>query len=539
MVPCNDQIDRTLKVLEATPNWATLCDLWPDIDIETAAAILDAGGAISTDILQPMDSLADQVGCRLENGRVKTPEPFAAAYRTFAEGGWIGLDLPEEQGGSGLPLTLHAAAAPLFDRGCPAFNMAAGASRSGAILLNQAASPELAKEWVKNLISGEWSATICMSEPDAGSDVGRIRTRATKMGNSWRISGQKIWISFGDHDMVSRIGHCMLARTSDAAGTRGLSLFLVPSTTNSGDPNGIEVLRLEEKMGLHGSPTCALSFENAEGILLGEENRGLAQLFTMMELMRLQTGCQGLGIASRACDIAEQYAEERKQGGDPKQPPVALITHPDVRRQLRNMRADTELLRVAVIELATTLDIAERTEDEALRAENKAFAAWMLPLIKTFGAETGFNVANAGIQVLGGAGYTSEWPLEQMVRDARVFSIYEGTTGMQAIDFLTRRLLRDRTGFDVFLKRCRDEAGQNPVANDLFERLEQLAAYLSDNADNRDMLFIADAWMRAGWLAVSVWLGLRLLDIDPVSAKQIFAQVSERFAVFEAEVRTL
>lgn len=537
MASCNDQIDRTLKVIEATPNWRTLCDLSPDVDIETAAAILDAAGAISTDILQPMDSLADQVGCRLENGRVKTPEPFAAAYRTFAEGGWIGLDIPEEQGGSGLPLSLHAAAAPLFDRGCPAFNMAVGASRSGAILINQAASPELAAEWVENLISGEWATTICMSEPDAGSDVGRIRTRATKTGNSWRISGQKIWISFGDHDMASRIGHCMLARTSDAAGTRGLSLFLVPSTTDSGDPNGIEVLRLEEKMGLHGSPTCALSFDNAEGILLGEENRGLANLFTMMELMRLQTGCQGLGIANRACDIAEQYAEERKQGGDPKQPAVALISHPDVQRQLRKMRADTELLRVAVIELATTLDVANNTDDEGLEAKNRAFAAWMLPLIKTFGAETGFNVANAGIQVLGGAGYTREWPMEQLVRDARVFSIYEGTTGMQAIDFLTRRLLRDRTGFDVFLQRCRAECEPDKRAHILFDRLEHLAAFLSENTEQRDLLYVADAWMRAGWIAVSAWLGLRLKTVDPESYGQIFAQITERFAVFEAEIR--
>ncbi|SDY60810.1 acyl-CoA dehydrogenase family protein [Citreimonas salinaria] len=526
-----DQLDRTLAMLAATPGWHRLRELRPDLDDEIAAAVLDGARRLADEVLAPLDDAADREGCRIEAGRVKVPAAYHAAWRAFAEGGWIGLDTDPRFDGAGLPLILQAAATQLFDRACPAFNMGTGATRSAAVLLAERASPEIAQDWVPALVAGERAATICISEAGAGSDVGRIRTRARLEDGRWRISGQKIWISFGDHDLTTRIGHCLLARTSDAPGTRGLSLFLVPNAVGDGRRNGVSVQRIEEKMGLHGSPTCVLDFDEAEGDLIGEEGRGLSQLFTMIELMRLQVGCQGLGIASRACDVAARYADERLQGGDPSAPPVPLAAHPDVRRQLSAMRGRTELLRAAVLELAARLDLARAGEGDAA-----ALASWMLPLVKTFGAETGFDVANAGIQVLGGAGYTKEWPLERALRDARVMAIYEGTTGMQGIDFLERRLVRDRDGFDAFLVTAR--AAQPQVgararaAGDVLDRLERLADRLSACPDAQSRLAAADAWLRAGWLGIAAWLWPRIGD----DAAPVLLALPSRLAVLEAEI---
>ncbi|WP_193081585.1 acyl-CoA dehydrogenase family protein [Pseudooceanicola spongiae] len=520
----DDQQRRTLAALRATPGWAQVCAARDDVDDEVAEAILQAAGALTDAVLAPLNPVADREGCRIKAGRVRVPEAYHAAFRAVAEGGWMGLDLPEALGGSGLPITLHAAAGQIFDTGCPALNMATGASRAAAVLLAERAPEALAALWVPDLIAGKRSATICISEPGAGSDVGRITTKAVQGGDGlWRVSGQKIWISFGDHDLTPVIGHCLLARTGEGAGTRGLSLFLVPSVREDGADNGVTALRLEEKMGLHGSPTCAMEFAGSEAVLLGEAGRGLVQLFTMIELMRLQTGCQGLGAASRACDIAESYAEERLQGGAPDAPPVPIAVHADVRRQLGAMRGATEVLRVAVLEIACAMDKARiGGGDEA------ALVGYLLPLIKAFGAEIGFNVVNAGIQVLGGAGYTADWPLEQSLRDTRVLAIYEGTTGMQGIDFLERQLIRNRAGFDAFLARA-----EGPV----IARFAALAETLLGCTDSEKRLAAADDWLRAGWLALTCWLAPRVAGYDRTAHDHAMAQLAERFAVHEAAVR--
>ncbi len=483
------------------------------VDREVAAAVLDAAVRLADGVLAPLDEAGDRIGCRLEGGRVLCPPEYAEGWAAVAAGGWIGLDLPEALGGSGLPLVMQAAAQQVLDRGGIGFNMGWQASRAAAHLLAQRA-PDLALEWVPALIAGDRAATICISEPGAGSDVGRIRSRAVFDGR-WRITGTKCWISYGDHDVVPLIGHCLLARTSDAPGSRGLSLFLVPSGP------GVAVTRIEDKLGLHGSPTCVLDFEGAEGHLIGEPGRGLAQLFTMIELMRLQTGCQGLGAASRACDLAEGYALERLQGGSPEAPPAPIARHPDVRRQLTAMRSATEILRAAVLELAAVLDLARNGGDHA------ALAAFLLPLVKNFGAETGFLVASGAVQVLGGAGYTRDWPAERLLRDTRVLSIFEGTTGMQGIDFLERRLVRDRRGFDAFLARARAE-GADPA---VIEPFAALAGELIACPDETRRLAAADAWLRAGWVAVSAWLAPRLAPAERPGL------LPERLALHAAEVR--
>ncbi|WP_196259776.1 acyl-CoA dehydrogenase family protein [Pelagibacterium limicola] len=520
-----DQVARTLVILARTPGWQTLKSLSPDCDDETVQAILEAAADFAEGVLAPLDPVGDKIGAHYADGRVSLPEGFAEAFKQFAESGWLGMDVIGTYGGQALPLTVQAAAFPLFDRACTSLMMAATSTRAAAHLLSEAADPATASEWVPNLVSGQWAANICISEPDAGSDVGRLRTRAEARGDEWIVNGNKIWISFGDHDLAERIGHCVLARTNEKPGTRGISLFLVPNMID-GASNGVVIERIEEKLGLHASPTCAMRFEEAKAVLLGEEGRGLPELFAMIELMRLATGCQGLGLASAAADIAEAYAAERRQGGAPDQPPVTIDQHPDVRRQLDEIRASTEILRAAVLELATAMDIARITGDAALAD----YTGWMLPLIKNFGAEAGFDVPNRAIQILGGAGYTQEWPLERHLRDARVFSIYEGTTGMQALDFLTRRLWRDEgKGLSVFMDRARQEAGESPALLALLDEFEALGTHMrAMQADTDAALYRADAYMRAAWMAVSAALAYRIGDTDALP------RLSARFAYHAA-----
>ncbi|CAD7050029.1 acyl-CoA dehydrogenase [Pseudorhizobium endolithicum] len=513
-----DQVERTLAALAATPGWRLLQQARPDCDDGTVAEILEQAAGFSERVLAPINRVGDRHGARLLNGRVKTPDGFRDAFRGYAEAGWLAMDLPDRYGGQELPLTVQAACAPLFERGCVALMMAAGASRAAAHLLAEIADEQLAGEWVPKLAAGEWAATICVSESDAGSDVGRIRTSAEQRDGRWQISGQKTWISFGDHDLTERIGHCLLARTGTEPGVRGLSLFLVPDTVD-GSSNGITVDRIEDKMGLQGSPTCALRFEKSRGWLVGAEGRGLPQLFRMIELMRLQTACQGLGLASASVDIAERYAQERRQGGDPEQPAVPISGHPDVRRQLSAMRSRTEVLQLAVLELASAMDLARLEISPDRRREIDAYCAWMLPLIKNFGGEAGFDVANAAIQVLGGAGYTRDWPLEQYLRDARVMTIYEGTTGMQALDFLTRRLWRDGgSGCKAFLAKARSELAslrdRHPQevgdALDVLDEFEAFAELMMSLRDRPEEAFWrADEYLGSGWAALSAWLTVR------------------------------
>jgi alkylation response protein AidB-like acyl-CoA dehydrogenase len=517
-----DHPARVAALLAATPGWRRLAEVADIPDDETVTALVTEAAKISESVVAPLNREADRTGCRIEDGRVITPAGYRGAYRAIGEAGMLGLEIDEAHGGQGLPIALQAACGPFFEGACPGFMMLAGASRAASHLLASVADEAVAAEWIPRLVSGEWGATICISEPDAGSDVGRIRTRAQE-GNDgvWHVSGQKIWISFGDHDVTDRIGHCLLARTGDGVGTRGLSLFLVPDMLDDGARNGVTVSRIEEKMGLHGSPTCALGFENAQAILLGQPGRGLPQLFAMIEQMRLLTACQGLGVAVRATDTAFAYAKDRRQGGVPDAKPVAIVEHADVRRQLLAMEARTEILRAAMLELGASMDLAHRETDAGARADHAAFVAWALPMAKTFGAEAGFDTASAAIQVLGGAGYTTDWPVEQALRDTRVLAIYEGTSGIQAIDFLMRRLWREKgRGLAVFLARATTEieacraidADAAAAAEAIVSRFERLSSELLALEDApRQGEARALGYLRAGWCAVSAWMAARLI----------------------------
>ncbi len=496
--------DAMLDALMRTPNWARVRG---EIDDAMLAGVLTEAAKIAENVVDPLDKVSDREGAVFENGKVRVPTPFRTAFDQIAEGGWMGLEHAEDYGGMGMPLAVFAAVNPLFERACIAFMMSVGGARAAALLLADWAEPEIRDDWVPALISGERCATICISEPGAGSDVGRIRTRAEPDGHGgWAVSGQKIWISFGDHDLRDRIGHCLLARTGDAPGTRGLSLFLVERGP------GVTCERIEEKLGLHGSPTCALHFDKAPARLIGTEGRGLSQLFSMIRHMRLMVACQGLGAAAKCYDIARAHAEERKQGGSSKADPVPIIQHPDVRRQLLDLKSAIDLFRLALVETACAADLSDSDPDLA------AFTAWMLPLIKNFGAEMGFDAAGKAILVLGGAGFTQDYALEQVLRDTRVLAIYEGTTGMQGQDFFLRQTLgNEGRAVQAFLTRARAETAGHPRQSEVIEVFADFMAKAMAETDRDRLSWMCDAVMRAGWIAVQAWLSVRI-DGTPEAA---------------------
>jgi alkylation response protein AidB-like acyl-CoA dehydrogenase len=484
---------------------------------DTAEAVLEEASRFAAEVLAPLNPLMDREGCRLEDGRVKTAPGHKAVWDAFCEAGWQTLDKPADWGGQGLPLVVWAAAQELFDRASVAFGMLPSSQGAASRLLEAHASDAIKAEWLPKLASGEWASTIVISEAEAGSDVGRIRTRAEPAGDGeWLITGEKIWITFADHDLAPRIGHCVLARAPGGRpGGAGLSLFLVPSVLEDGSRNPIVVRRIEEKMGLHGSPTCAVGFEGARGRLIGQEGRGLAQLFAMITQMRLSVGVQGLGLASLAAETALAYAAERRQGGPPDQPPVTLDSHPDVQRMLLQGQARLQTLRGLVYATAVQADLAALETDPEARVRASDLAAWLLPLVKTLGGEVAFDTASEAIQVLGGAGYVNDWPVEQALRDSRVFTIYEGASGMQALDLLHRRLWRDEgRGLKAFLGLARADLDDTPeaaavafVLDCLEDAGEILAGYQGAPREGEAGSY---AFLQLAGLAATGWIALRL-----------------------------
>jgi alkylation response protein AidB-like acyl-CoA dehydrogenase len=377
---------------------------------------------------------------------VVTPAAFKPVHRAYIDGGWLGLDLPRECGGQGLPWSVQTAFSEMVSGACVAFGMLPINCRAAAWLLHEYADPELAQRVLGDLMDGSATATIAISEAQAGSDVGRIVTRAEQGPHGdYRVSGSKIFISYGDHDLSAQNLHMTLARTVDAPpGPGGLSLFMVPAITfDSGERNGVSVSRVERKMGLKGSPTCVLDLDAAVAYRLGEEHQGLKAMFTMMNIMRLEVAVQGVAIAGAATHAALRYALERPQGGDARFDATPIVEHADVRRMLLCMRARTEAMRALVYQTAMLLDCARAGEEGSDRKRALHLAEFLLPVCKACAADTAFEVANLAVQVFGGHGYVADAGVEQYVRDARVLSIYEGTNGIQALDLVTRKLVRD------------------------------------------------------------------------------------------------
>jgi alkylation response protein AidB-like acyl-CoA dehydrogenase len=478
---------------------------------DVVEAILTEASRFAVDVLEPLNDTMDQRGVRLENGRVRTTAGHREAWRAFVEGGWPTLDHPLSAGGLQLPLAVGLAVQETFDRACPSFGMLPVPQRSAARLISAFADEATKSSLLPGLANGSIGATICISEVAAGSDVAQIRTRAVADGQDWRITGEKCWISFGDHDLTDRIVHCVLARTDDGSSAAPeISLFLVEGADAQGD--AVAVRRIEEKLGLHGSPTCSIGFDNARATLLGTQGRGLVQMFVMITQMRLAVGAMGLGIASASCDAARSYAEERRQGGKAGYP-VAIAEHPDVQRQLLEMVARVELLRGLLHNTANLADIAAHGSDR-VRTEAGALVQWLLPIVKTFGANAAFENASGAIQVFGGAGYTREWPVEQALRDARVLAIFEGTSGIQAIDLVRRRVLRDRSGLDAFLRVAREndpEAGMTQCLDQLEDAAGQFERL---SPDSSDIEAGASAFLDLAIVAACGWVAGRFIKLD-------------------------
>jgi alkylation response protein AidB-like acyl-CoA dehydrogenase len=416
------------------------------LDEDLLDAVLGEAGRFAAEVIAPLNAPADRAGCtRHPDGSVTTPPGFPEAYRQYREAGWGTLALPPEHGGQSLPHVLATAVEEFLNSACHAFNMYPGLTHGAVAVLEARGSEALKAAYLPKLVSGEWLGTMALTEPQAGTDLGLIRTKAVPNADgSFALTGEKIFCSGGEHDLTDNIVHLVLARLPDApAASRGISLFLVPKILPDGARNAVTCGAIEHKMGLHGSATCAMHFEGAAGWLVGEAHAGLAAMFIMMNAARLSCGVQGLAQAERAYQKAVAYALERRQGRAPGSTSAAdpLIVHPDVRRLLMDARAFTEGFRALVLWTAWQIDQG-----------NEELAALLTPVIKAYGTDRGFETAVAMQQIFGGHGYIAETGVEQIVRDARAAMLYEGANGVQALDLVGRKLIRDEgQAFERFI----------------------------------------------------------------------------------------
>ena len=419
-------------------------------------AVLEEASTFASEVLDPINRIGDTAGCTFKDGEVATAPGFKEAYHQFAKAGWIGLPVSPEFGGQGLPQLLLGPTLEMWN--------GANAGFANGPLLNQGAieaielvgSEEQKKKFIPKLVSGEWTGTMCLTEPQAGSDLAAVRTKATPEGDHYKISGQKIFITFGEHDMAPNIIHLVLARLPDAPeGTKGISLFIVPKVMvaddgSLGQRNDVYCAGIEHKLGLNGNPTCTLNYGEKDGgalgYLMGEPNRGLEYMFIMMNAARFSVGVQGLAIADRAYQSALSYAKERLQSREvasKSKEAAAIIKHPDVRRMLMSMKCQLEAMRALSYVTAASLDIAHKHADNATRKQHKAFIELMIPVVKGWCTETATDLCSTAVQVFGGMGYIEETGIAQQYRDIKICSIYEGTTGIQGLDLVGRKLIRD------------------------------------------------------------------------------------------------
>lgn len=429
-----------------------------EASLDVLDSVLEEAASFAAGVLDPLNRTGDTIGCTWNDGNVTMPPGFKDAYQKFAQAGWIGFSIPEQYGGQGLPNLLLGAVLEMWN--------AANIGFANGPLLNQGAieaieltgSDEQKRRYIPNLVSGKWTGTMCLTEPQAGSDLAQVRAKAVPEGDHYRISGQKIFITFGEHDMSENIIHLVLARLPDAPeGTRGISMFVVPKfVVNAdgtlGERNDVYCAGIEHKLGINANPTCTLVYGGkglgAVGYLVGEANKGLENMFIMMNAARFSVGVQAIGLADRAYQSALGYAKERIQGRDVNpmatdKSPKPIVEHPDVRRMLMWMKANIEAMRALAMVTASSLDIAARHPDEKVRKEHRAFVELMIPIVKGWSTETAIELCSTALQVFGGMGYVEETGIAQQYRDVRITSIYEGTTGIQAMDLVGRKLIRD------------------------------------------------------------------------------------------------
>ena len=517
------------------------------VDIETVEGMLSEAARFFSEVFAPTNEIGDRKGVSLEDGSVITPDEFKPVWSKLVESGWTAVTGSQDFGGHGFPRTIGLALSEMMTSANLAFSLIPMLTGSGITLLTRHGSDELRDKYLANLISCEWTGTMVLTEPQAGSDLGAIRTKAVRnRDGTYAISGTKIFITWGDHDLANNIIHMVLARTEDAPpGTNGISLFLVPKfrLDADGSPaelNEIEVVSIEHKLGIHASPTCVLSFDGATGFLVGEENQGMRYMFTMMNQARLEVGLEGLSVAERAYEHAAEYAKQRLQGhalGSSE--PSPIIEHADVRRTLMTMKAYTESMRCLVYAAAAADDVLHSAHSEAERLEAGNRLALLTPIAKSWCTDRGVEVASMGIQVFGGMGFIEESGAAQFYRDVRITPIYEGTNGIQAIDLVMRKLPMDNgaviekylaeiEALDAELERAGEPlAGIRTELANATKVVRKATSWLNSSPDVQARMAGATPYQEmlgtlAGgyYLAVSALVALPHVDKDPwMSAK--------------------
>ena len=489
------------EVFEADKLWQSLPGLEGAVDAETADAMLEEAGKITSQTIAPLNRNGDEQGAVWNDGQVTTPDGFREAYATYAAGGWVGLGGNPEFGGMGMPKTLGVQVEEMLYGANSSFALYVALTAGSTLALDAHGSEELKQKYLPNMYAGTWAGTMCLTEPHAGTDLGIIRTRAVpEADGSYSVTGTKIFITGGEHDLTENIIHLVLAKLPDApAGPKGISLFLVPKFLvnedgSLGERNAVSCGSIEHKMGIKGSATCVMNFDGARGYLIGELNKGLNAMFTMMNYERLSIGIQGIGCAEASYQSAVAYARERIQSRAPTgavQPDKAadpIIVHPDVRRMLLTMKAMTEGSRAFSTYVGMQLDISKFAEDEAIRRKGEDLVALLTPVAKAFFTDVGFENCVHGQQVFGGHGYIREWGQEQLVRDVRIAQIYEGTNGIQALDLMGRKTVANGGAFfKVFADEIRGFIADND-AGEMQEFVQPLAAALDNLQQLTDLV---------------------------------------------------
>ncbi|AOE49901.1 acyl-CoA dehydrogenase [Kangiella sediminilitoris] len=496
--PVDDMMFLVKDVFKLTDRFAGIAD-FAEFDNDLYGAILEEAGKFATGVLQPINRSGDEEGCRLQDGVVTTPEGFKEAYQSYVEGGWQSITADPNYGGQGLPKALHVLIEEMFYSTNTSFCLY-GSLTAGATQLLQAHGDEQMKEkYLPNLISGQWSGSMCLTEAHAGSDLGLLKTKATENDDgSYSLEGSKIFITGGEHDMAENIIHLVLARLPDAPeGPKGISCFIVPKFMvnddgSIGERNAIRCGAIEHKMGIKASSTCVMNMDGAKGWLVGPPHQGLRCMFTMMNLERLSIGIQGIGLGEMSFQQATNYANERLQGrATDGEAPAPLKKHGDVQRMLNTMESFNKAGRALAVWLGSYLDIAFHSEDGDAVKKADIMSAWLTPIAKAYFTDAGYETCTIGQQVFGGHGYVREWGMEQHVRDCRIAQIYEGTNGIQALDLIGRKLIANKGEFlNVFLSEIKadlnriDSSDHKHQVEELLTDLEELSQKIINESSN-------------------------------------------------------